>query len=338
MQTAGIAAALGAHCFTVSAHDAVEEMTQSAGNFLKALTPEQRAKTVFEFADKERFNWHFVPMARKGLSFKEMTPEQRLLAHALLSNGLSHRGYNKAVSIMSLETVLKELEGGKGPVRDPELFFLTIFGEPGEKKPWGWRVEGHHLSLNFTTAKEQEAPALTPSFFGSNPGEVKSGPRAGMRILSQEEDLARQLVKSLNDEQRKIAIILQKAPADIFNVPGRSDFTKAEGLPHSQMAAGQKELLVKLIQEYIGRSRPEFAAHDWEKIQKAGLDKIHFAWAGGIEPGEGHYYRVQGETFVLEYDNTQNNANHVHTLWRDFENDFGRDLLKEHYKHGHHKK
>lgn len=319
------------------AHDANEEMAEAAHNFLMALAPEQRAKAVIAFEDGNRQNWHFVPRDRKGLSFKEMTIEQRLLAHALLSTGLSHRGYSKAVSIMSLETVLAELEKGQGPVRDPELFHVTIFGDPDKDEPWGWRVEGHHLSLNFTSV-ETQLPSATPSFFGSNPGEVKDGPRKGMRILAAEEDLARELVKSLTPEQRKIAVIMERAPSDILNVPGRNNFTKPEGLPQSRLTPVQSTLMVRLIGEYLGRHRPDIAAGDWAKIEKAGLGTIHFAWAGGLEAGQGHYYRVQGKTFVLEYDNTQNGANHVHSVWRDAEHDFGEDLLKEHYQHGHHKK
>lgn len=326
--------------FPLSAHsqEAVQEMAQAANNFLASLTTDQKSKTVFEFTDAERQHWHFVPMARKGLPFKEMTPPQRLLAHALLSSGLSSRGYGKAVSIMSLDEILKELEQGKGPVRDPELYYLSIFGKPDGKagaQPWGWRVEGHHVALNFTTVNGLIA-GTTPSFFGSNPGEVKNGPRAGQRVLGREEDLGFELINALSDEQRKMAIILEKAPADIFNVPGRNDWTKAEGIAQSALTDAQKAVLTKLIHEYIDRCRSDLAAQDWAKIEKARLDKIFFAWAGGMEPGKPHYYRVQGPTFVLELDNTQNNANHVHALWRDLTNDFGADLLKEHYENGHH--
>lgn len=314
------------------AHDASVEMTAAAQAWESSLTAEQKAKANFEFAGEERTNWHFIPKARKGLPIKEMTQEQRLLAHALLATGLSHRGYTKAVSIMSLESVLAELEKGRGPARDPEQYFLTVFGTPGVE-PWGWRVEGHHLSLNFTAAGG-EAPAMTPSFFGSNPGEVKEGARAGTRILSQEEELGRSLIKSLNADQKKKAIILAEAPKDILNVPGRNA-TKGEGIGWSDLEPAQRDGLMKLIQEYVGRHRPDVAAEDIEKLKKAGMEKITFAWAGGLERGEPHYYRVQGGSFVLEYDNVQNGANHVHSVWRDFDHDFGADLLAEHYKAAH---
>lgn len=318
-----------------AAHDATVEMAQAANNLLAALSPEQKAKASFQFTDAERTNWHFIPRARKGLPIKEMSQEQRLLAHALLASGLSHRGYGKAVSIMSLETILAELEkGGRGgAVRDPEMYFVSIFGKPGAADPWGWRVEGHHLALNFSMAGDA-APAMTPSFFGTNPGEVRQGPRAGTRILSAEEELGRQLVKSLNEEQRKIAVILPEAPKDIINVPGRAD-TKPEGLAQSKMKPEQSALLTRLIKEYLGRHRPDVAAEDWAKIEKAGIANVHFAWAGGFERGEPHYYRVQSRGFVLEYDNTQNGANHVHSVWRDFDHDFGGDLLKAHYQEAH---
>ena len=303
-------------------------MAAAANNLLAALSPEEKAKAVFEFADAERVNWHFIPRDRKGLLIKEMSQEQRLLAQALLASGLSHRGYGKAVSIMSLEAVLASIEKGSGAVRDPERYFVSIFGTPG-KGAWGWRVEGHHLSLNFTST-DTAAPALTPSFFGTNPGQVMQGPRNGTRILGKEEDLGRALAKSLSEEQRKEAVILVEAPKDIFNDPKRVDPTKPEGISQGKLNDAQKAALVELMKEYLFRCRPDVAAEEMARIEKAGMEKIYFAWAGGFERGEPHYYRVQSGNFVLEYDNTQNNANHVHSLWRDFDHDFGHDLLKAH--------
>lgn len=319
------------------AHDAGSEMTAAAKNFLNALTPEQRATASFDFADEERVNWHYIPRARKGLVMKEMTTEQRLLAHALLASGLSHTGYGKAVSIMSLESILAILEKDRvgGPVRDPDMYFVSVFGSPGDKAPWGWRFEGHHLALNFTVPAAGAAPLVTPSFFGTNPGEVKSGPRAGTRILGTEEDLGRELVKSLDEAQRKIAIILAEAPKEIFNDPKRVDPTRPEGLPHASLTDAQKALLARLIKEYLFRHRPDIAAGEWARLEKAGLDKVHFAWAGGLKAGQPHYYRVQSDTFVLEYDNTQNDANHVHSIWRHFGRDFGQDALGKHVAESH---
>jgi hypothetical protein len=315
------------------AHDASVDMAAAANNYLAALTAEQKAKAALPFPDPERENWHFIPRPRKGLPFKEMTQEQRLLAQALLASGLSHRGYAKAVSIMSLEAVLLELEKGSGPVRDPEMYFVTIFGTPGVE-PWGWRLEGHHLSQNFTAAGGA-APSMTPSFFGSNPGEVREGPRKGTRILGNEEELGRALVKSLDAEQRKMAIINAEAPKDVLNDPKRVDPTKPEGLSAEKLSGDQLEILVKLIKEYLFRNRPDVAAEEFARIEKDGAGNVAFAWAGGLERGQPHYYRVQGKTFVLEYDNTQNDANHVHSIWRDFAHDFDHDLLGEHLKADH---
>ena len=317
------------------AHEAGVEMAAAANNLLAALSPDEKAKAVFDFANPERTNWHFIPRDRKGLPIKEMSQEQRLLAQALLATGLSHRGYSKAVSIMSLEAVLAVLEKDKAgsPLRDPERYFVSIFGTPG-KGAWGWRVEGHHLSLNFT-ATDDAAPAMTPSFFGTNPGEVRTGPRTGTRVLGKEEDLGRTLVKSLSDEQKKEAVILVEAPKEILNDPKRVDQTNPEGIAQSKLNPEQQAALMKVIKEYLFRCRPDVAAEDLAKIERAGLDKIHFAWAGGFELGQPHYYRVQGGHFVLEYDNTQNDANHVHSVWRDFDHDFDNDLLKAHVNGAH---
>jgi hypothetical protein len=314
---------------------AAGEMAQAALNLWAALTPEQQKKASFEFKDDERLNWHFVPRERKGLPWTDMTVPQRHLAHAFLSSGLGQRGYAKAVSIMSLEEILRELEAGRGPKRDPELYFFSVFGKPGGKETWGWRVEGHHLALNFTVVGGK-AVAGAPSFFGANPGEVRQGPRKGLRVLAAEEDLARQLVKSLSDEQKQTAITTKDAPRDILTGNKRKISLEAPtGLAASKMTPEQQAVLKALVAEYAHRLRPEMAEQDLAKIQKAGWDKVHFDWRGGVEPGEGHYYRIQGTTFLIEYDNTQNNANHIHAVWRDPANDFGEDLLKSHYEQHH---
>lgn len=309
------------------------EMAFAARDFLAALTPEQRAKAVFSFEDAERQNWHFVPRARRGLSLKEMTPEQRLLAHALLSGGLSQRGYSKALAIMSLESVLAEMEG-QNAARDVEMYFFTLFGQPGGREPWGWRVEGHHLSFNFSSIGGRHL-AAAPSFFGSNPAQVQSGPRQGFRALAEEEDVARQLVRSLDGKQRALAVLSPEAPSEITSLPGREISAPPIGLAQSQMKPAQKALLEQLIRVHLGRHQAAIAHAQWQKIRKAGLEKIRFAWAGGLEPRQGHYYRVQSPSFVIEYDNTQGGANHVHSVWRDINGDFGADLLKEHYQKAH---
>jgi hypothetical protein len=314
-------------------------MANAANNFLAALTPEQRTKATFELKSDERLNWHFIPKERKGLPLKELTSAQRHLAYGLLSSGLSQRGYAKATTIMSLEQVLAEVEGPNRKIpRDPELYFISIFGQPDAKGTWGWRWEGHHLALNFTVVKG-EFIAGAPNFLGSNPAEVRSGPRKGLRVLWAEEDNARQLVKSLNEEQRTVAVYTNVAPSDIITSADRKARSLSpQGLPASKMTKDQRTLLLSLLKEYVYRVRPDVADKDLAKIEQAGLDKVHFAWAGTFEPGKGSYYRVQGPTFLLEFDNTQNNANHIHAVWRDFNGDFGEDILRKHYEQTPHEK
>jgi hypothetical protein len=334
--------ALADHEHDASAHAAdpqasaraAADMARAANNLLATYTPEQKQVGVFEVNDAERVNWHFIPRVRKGIPFKDLTTAQRPLAHALLSSGLSQRGYASAVTIMSLEQILLEQEQGKGPKRDPENYSVSIFGKPGSEQAWGWRLEGHHLSLNFTISEGKVVG--TPSFFGTNPAEVKDGPRKGLRVLDQEEDLGRALVQSLNDDQKKTAILPGNAPEEIITKNSRKAMLLTpDGIGADQLSAPQKQMLLGIISAYANRLRGEMAEADLQKVQSAGFEKLHFAWAGAIEPGQKHYYRVQGPTFLIEYDNTQNNANHVHSVWRDLTNDFGDDLLKKHYEEHH---
>lgn len=323
-------------CFIAStasiagAHTPAEAMTQAAQRFLASLNDQQRAQAQFEFTDQERLNWQFIPMERAGISLKVMKPNQQHLAVALLNSALSHAGTSKALTIMSLEQILHEMEDNS-PRRDPQLYHVFIFGTPSNDSTWGWRVEGHHLSVSFTIVDGQQVVS-TPSFLGANPAHVKSGPQKGLRALAAEEDLARALLNSLDDQQRSVAIISAEAPADIINGPGRvASALEPVGLPASQLNPEQRKHLMAVVREYVFNLRPELATADMAKIRKAGVRKITFAWAGSTEPGQGHYYRIQGPSFILEYDNTQNDANHIHCVWRDFENDFGEDLLQKHY-------
>lgn len=314
-------------------------MAAAANKFLESLTPEQRAKATFDFKNNERSNWFFIPKVRQGLTIKGMTQPQRALAHTLLRSGLSAQGYDKATNIMGLEPVLKELEGASGAmVRDWELYYFSIFGKPEATGTWGWRVEGHHLSANFTIVKG-ELFAGTPSFLGSNPAEVRQGPRKGFRVLADDEDLGRALIKALNEEQRKTAIYDATAPKDVItgNKPKVTPLDTA-GLAAAKMTKEQLSQLASLVKVYVNRLRGEVAETDLKKIEKAGWERVYFAWAGGLEKGDPHYYRVQGPTFLIEYDNTQNNANHIHAVWRDFDNDFGEDLLRKHYQEVPHEK
>ena len=314
-------------------------MSEVALAFLGTLNDEQKAKVMFEFDAEERENWHFIPRERLGLPLKQMTPQQRLLAHALMSTGLNHSGMRKAVTIMSLEEVLWQMEGQDQPEpkrstvrekRDPEMYFVSIFGQPTNQGIWGWRVEGHHLSMNFTVHDGRLVRA-TPSFFGSNPGEVREGPLSCLRVLGVEEECGRSLVKSLTPEQLAKAKFSDEAPKEMLTAADRQvNPLEPAGLSEAEMTVGQQAMLHRIIREYLERLRPEIADEAWAEIEETG--GVHFAWAGGLERGQPHYYRVQGATFLLEYDNVQNEANHVHCVWRDFDGDFGRDVLAEHYQ------
>ena len=317
---------------SVQAHSPTGQMANAANRFLDSLSEEQREQATFPLDSDERANWHYFPKEREGVSFKEMGADQRQLAQALLSTGLSHEGYVKALTIMSLEQILYDLEGGNES-RDPELYYVTIFNDPDPHGTWGWRVEGHHLSVNFTIVEGHHV-STTPSFYGANPAKVPSGPQKGLRALKAEEDLARKLVTSLSEKQRKDGIISKKPPREILTGADREAHgLKPLGLAQDEMTQRQQEVLNNLIHEYVYRYRREIADKAMEQIK--GSDSVHFAWAGGLKAGEPHYYRIQGSSFLMEYANTQNNANHIHAVWRDLQNDFGKDLLKRHYEEYH---
>jgi hypothetical protein len=312
---------------------AANAMTTAATNFLASLNAEQRQQATFAFDSAERLRWHFVPQfERNGLQIKAMTEPQRKLAHELLKTGLSARGYDTYTKIMSLENILRDVEQGKGPTRDPEGYRFSIFGTPSAKGAWGWRVEFHHISLHFSVVNGT-AVSSTPSFAGANPAEVKTGPQKGQRTLGTLEDTGRALVTSLDAAQRKTAIFNEVALNDI--VTGNALDIKPlspEGLMASAMTPAQRDQLMKILDAYAGLMTAELATDRMAKVKAAGIEKIGFAWAGSIERGQKHYYRVQGPTFLIEFDNSQNDGNHVHSIWRDFNGDFGRDILREHLK------
>lgn len=336
----------GAACHVAAAHDIDEsstrptdaqllaasaEMAKAATNLWAALTPEQQKTAAYEFKDEERLDFHFVPKARKGLPWAQMNTTQRHLAAALLATGMSPRGFAETMTVMSQEEILAAIEQGKGPKRDPELYYFTVFGKPEAAGTWGWRVEGHHVSLNFTIV-DGKGIAAAPAFLGANPGEVRDGPRKGLRNLAAEEELGFRLVKSLDEAQRGKAVFDGTPPKEIITGNKRqADVGEPKGILYSDLKPEQQATVRVLVRVYAHRHRDELAHTDLAKIEAAGWDKVRFAWAGGTEPGAGHYYRLHGPTFLVEFDNTQNNANHVHTVWRDPAGDFGADLLKEHY-------
>jgi hypothetical protein len=308
-------------------------MLTAARNFLESLESDQQRRLLFPLGDPERFNWNYMPGPRRGVPLREMTEAQRQSALALLKSALSRQGYEKATGIMALELILGELEGrgAEDRVRDPGSYFLTLFGTLRQGEPWGWRLDGHHLSLTFTTVT-QELVATTPAFLGANPAEVPHGPRQGWRVLRDEEELGRQLLLALESSQREQALIAARAPRDIITGTGREILiAEPAGLPAAEMTSAQRGSLMQLVGLYARDLRHELAEAHLKRIRRAGVDKLHFAWAGGTARGEGHYYRIHGPTVLIEYDNTQNNANHIHTVMRDLENDFGLDLLRRHY-------
>lgn len=314
-----------------------EEMTVAVQAFLHSLKNDQLAKASFPLESDERFDWHYVPRERNGLAFKQMTEEQQEKARNIMRVALSEDGYHKATSIIALEEILRELEGRPegDTYRDPENYSFSIFGTPTKENVWGWRVEGHHLSLNFSSATN-EIISSTPAFMGSNPAVVPSGPQKGLQILKDEEDHARALLSEFNDEQLKKVIIMDEAPGDIITTNEREvELGEFKGFPVGDMNSRQRELLLNLLDLYIQNYKQEFASGFMDRIKAKGIENIYFAWAGSTEKNGPHYYRLHGPNILIEYDNTQNNANHVHTVIRDLENDFGGDLLKKHYEHGH---
>ena len=314
-------------------------MTTAATRFLEGLSPELRQKATFPIDAEERLRWNFIPTSmfpRNGVPIKDMSEPQRELARGLLRAAMSQRGYLTATAIMDLETLLRAIESARGGTagqnRDPELYFFSVFGTPSPKGVWGWRVEGHHLSLHFTVANNSLV-ANSPAFYGTNPAEVRDGEKKGLRILGDQEDAGRTLVMALDDTQRTTATIAATAPGDIVTMTTvKIDPLTPPGLMASAMTPKQRELLMAVIGAYTTYMPEDTAADRLAKIKQAGLEKISFAWAGDTTRGQRHYYRVQGPTFLIEFDNFQNNGNHVHSVWRDFNGDFGRDLLREHIK------
>jgi hypothetical protein len=314
--------------------------TAAAQALLQALPEAKRTQAQLSFESSERTNWNYVPMRRGGVPLAELDAQQRTLIDPLLRSALSPAGFNTAQQIVQHETILGEIEGNPQR-RDPGLYYTAVFGEPGPRAPWAWRFEGHHLSVNATHVDGQ-TQVVAPLFMGSNPARVPSGPKAGLRLLAAEEDVARELMRMLPQERRTRAMLADRAFPDIVT---RNDpkvrSLNIEGLAAAEMSQPEQTQLRKLLHVYADRMTQSAAREQLERIERAGFGKLHFGWAGSLEAGKPHYYRVHGPTVLIEYDNTQNNANHIHTVWRDLERDFGGDLLRAHYAahqaddHGH---
>ena len=311
-------------------------MTTAAVNFLQSLSASQKQKAQLAFDEEERYNWHYIPKERKGIPLKELNPTQYKTAMELLRTALSDTGFEKTTAVIKLEAVLREVEGRpeNDDYRDPGKYYFSIFGNPATDKIWGWRLEGHHISFNFSSENNQLVSG-TPGFIGSNPAVVLSGPEKGLEILKDETELGFNLLHSLNADQKKKAIISTKAPGDIVTASDRKAMIEnPQGILYSELNNEQQKLFVRLLSLYIHRYKAAFASKMMKEVEDAGMSNLRFAWAGDEQPGVGHphYYRIHGPTLIIEYDNTQNNANHVHTVVRDLKNDFGGDVLLEHYK------
>ncbi len=311
-------------------------MTASTQRFLQMLSADQKQKAQFAFTDDERFNWQYVPAERKGIPLRELSAGQKEAALDMLHTVLSDTGYNKAISIVQLENVLREVEGRSAgdDYRHSGKYYISIFGDPAKDKNWGWRFEGHHVAFNFS-AKNNKLFSGTPSFLGSNPGIVLSGAEKGKQILKNETELGFALLNALDATQQIKAIIQTEAPGEILTGNKRvAMISEPKGILYSEMNASQQKLMLELLSLYIQRYTKMLAMSMMADIETAGLNNLRFAWAGekAIGPGHPHYYRIHGPTIIIEYDNIQNNANHVHTVIRDLKNDFGGDELMKHYQ------
>jgi hypothetical protein len=311
-----------------------------ATTFINSLDSLQKAKTLFAFDDNTRYDWHYFPASireRNGIPMKDLSPDQKGKLNALLQKFLSKEGYNRTRSIMELEYILQELQPNNAN-RIPENYLVAFYGTPGKESKWGWKFSGHHVALNFTVMNDNIA--FAPFFFGSDPAIVRNGPKKGLRVIQDEEDLALELINRLTTEQKQKAIFQSRAFSDIVTSNSRQVTPlKPVGILVSEMSQVQYDLLKKLILSYLSSMPPSIAEARMKKIAKEDMNTLRFGWAGATEFNKPHYYRIQGKTFLIEFDNTESGGNHIHLVWRDFNDDFGTDLLKEHYKNSiHHQK
>jgi Protein of unknown function (DUF3500) len=317
----------------------VPAMAAAASAFAKTLSDEQKVKTLLPIDSPTRVDWHIIPKdTRKGLQLNEMSDAQREAAMTLMKSVLSELGYRKSTQIMNMERLLKFLEANKknGAIRDSTRYYFTVFGTPAADGRWGLSIEGHHLSLNFTIEGDRVVSS-TPQAFAANPAIVYSENSVdvplGRRMLRIEETHAFELIQSLNAAQRKLAVVAEQAPRETRTLGVPQPTPEAPvGIEYDQLSKPQQELLVRLVDEYIRAVPDEVAEDRRQAIQAAGgWGKVYFSWEGAIQPGVGHYYRVQGPTFLIEFVNTQpdaagNIANHIHCLWRDIRGDFAMPL------------
>jgi hypothetical protein len=315
----------------------------AALELVRLTSGDARAKLLQPFTDEARSDWHYTPRRRTGVAYRDMNDAQRKATTALLRTALTVSGIDKVHAIMQLEIALRELETF-GSSRDPENYAVAIFGTPSAAGgAWGFRLEGHHLSLHFTLVGDRFVSTL-PQFMGANPALVprdiaKGGPPQGTRVLAEEEDLARALLASLQGPARAAAIFDQRTYGDIVTRNAEKlDPLAPVGVKFSALGGSEQAQLLRLIQAFAQHLRPELSDARLARVRQGGLDSIRFGWAGSIERGKPFYYRIQGATFLIELDNS--GGNHIHSVWRDFDGDWGRDVLGEHYSrastaHGH---
>jgi hypothetical protein len=308
-------------------------MSTAAHAWLATLSDEQRATAQWDFETQERGNWHYAPRRRNGLPLRAMTDAQRAAAERLLTASLSDQGTQKARAIMALEEVLHIIEGGRGHTRDPLNYAFTMFGDP-TGQPWGWRIEGHHLIVNATVAGSG-AVAITPNFWGSNPARIPFGEREGERVLESEYHVALELAQTLSPGQQRDAVFAQRSVGNIITERGRGRaLLHPTGLSCADLSAEQVRLLTTLLASYVDNVPPEIAS-PYRQLATRDLGQLRLAWAGGMSEGEPFYYRIHGPRLIIEFDCTPNDANHIHSVWRDPRNDWGRDVLGEHYRRHH---
>ena len=303
-----------------------------AEDFLKSLDTEQLKKVQLPFDHLSRQVWHFLPGSmwpRAGIMLKDLNRTQKQKVFVLLREHLSEAGFEKVMSIMDLENVMAKM-GQDAEMRDTEKYFVAIYGNPIQDKLWAWSFEGHHISLNFTITDKKVS--MTPRFLGAGPAIIPSGYRKGERTLAAEDDMGLELINSMSTEQRIKTIFSTKSYLEIVT----SNSTEVGplrpvGITMSELNKEQQEHLKELIAEYLSTMPEALAKQRMEQIEQEDFAEIRFGWAGATVLGEGHYYRIQGHSFLIEFDNTLGNANHIHTVWRDFDGDFGKDIIKEHY-------
>jgi hypothetical protein len=312
-----------------------EPMADAALAFLESIGPGRHEDAIFPFDGDDRADWHYVPRSRIGIPLKDLKPEQRDLVFALLRTALSDQGMRKVEGVIQLEGILGEISGNTW-FRDPEKYSLAIFGDAADVKPWGWRFEGHHLSLNVTVVPGAGF-SVTPAFLGTNPAEVGGGHRhAGLRVLKREHDIAFRLIGGLKEGQRQSAILQPRSFGDILTGPGREDsLREPQGIALAAMDSVQRGQIFDLVEAYVRNMRPSVAEAQMRDLRDAGLEKLHFAWAGSTTPDAPHYYRLHGPTLIIEYDNTQSGGNHAHSVWHDPRDGLGRDLLRRHHESDH---